>query len=542
MARPDRGTRLRKAFAVLFVTFVAAGPFVLGVASAQPIPPPSGFTTNNGFMQVQYDGLFESAGVSQGSMVYADLLELQFINYIGARNMTVTSYQNATADGSPPLWANVTVFVAGRTWTDFSLTLPSTAEPRGTRLCADGGCMFFVHQTPIELVPVALNQGTLDLYMLVVGLEWLGGIILAVILAFATMQRALYAPKPKVILILPHVALAIVLAIAIDFPGLIFLLAGYAFFAYAAFGSIGVYFWAQHLFNKADVALLARLNPRAKHGVDANAMTVALAAGGDGSVSVIDRTWTGWLARTRGWHILVWGPPKPNEEPPTIIALRPFPGQSYRSDAISRKRVEQQLSDETHELIRVHYEELKKITLPNRNAPRLLAFVEADQPWTVGRYVIRWSRLHTYEPTVGKDGETIPAKEPRRKFSLPHFEGNGTATLRIAPWHALDGIVQSIVFVDNANVYRRLAVVHSTESAFAAGYRVDADVNTTSRLLEYTRMEAEERDPLTDEAAEAIAKSYRQAENRRSADDDEQDKTAAALDKVSEQLKRTAKK
>jgi hypothetical protein len=541
-ARPEglRSRVLRFALIVLVCGSLAL-PLMAGTASAQPIPPPSGFSTDNGFMQVEYDGLFSTGSVTAGSTVYADLLQLQFINYIGARSITVTAYQNAT-DGSPPLWNNVTLSVASRTWTDGQITLTSTSIPRLTTLCADGGCMVFVHQTPVVLIPITgLTQGTFDLYVLVVGLEFLAGIAVATIAAYGVMQRALWAPRPRVIWILPHVMVAFVLLIAVSAPQLTFILAGYAFFGWAPFASIGYFVWVQHLFNKAEGCDIRRLNPRPRHGVDANAMTVALATAGDGSVVVMDKTWTGWLSRIRGFHIKVYGPSEPGREPPAIISLRPFPGQRWRPDPMSRRKVEEELPEDVHELINVYYEEVRKISLPNRNAPRLLAFVESDQPWTVGRYVIRWTKLHTYEPELGPDGQVIRQREPRRRASLPHFEGDGVATLQLAPWHLVDAVVQALIFMRTANVFRRLSAVNSTLNATLATYRTEADVEAAKRSLEYPRMEAEERVPLEQAEAEEIAEMYRRAENRH-AGEGEGDKTDAALGKLADAVKKAAKR
>ncbi len=520
----------------------SVGATAIATSSAQA---PSGFSTRNGWLEIQAIGLFTQDPVSQGSTVYADQLQLEFINFIDARTITVTSYQNATGSSSS-LWFNQTYSVPGYGFSQtFDFNLPSSSNVRLTKLCTDGACITFTHQTPLEFLPVAqLTQGSFDLYMLFIGLETLGGLAVATIAAYGVMRKARWAKTPNIALILPHVVLALFGGIALAAQSLAFLMAGFAFLGYPPLMAIGWFFWVLHLFNQAEGTEIRRLNPRPRHGVDANAMNVALTWHADGSVSVISKKWIGgWWARIRGKYLLVHGPAEPGQEPPAIISLRPFPGMTWRADPITHKRIEEALDEDTRELIAVYYDDSSDVALPNKNAPRLMAFVESDQPFTVGKYVVRWTREVPVPAKHGESGEVMEEATTRRKWSLPHFEGDGVGTFQVGPWHLLDGIVQSLIFKRNDNVFRRLNAVETAANAAAASYQTDADAAGRVTLLEYLRMEAEERVPLTEEEAEAVAASYRKAETEHEKEKTEEEgKVEAAIGKITKALAKTGKR
>lgn len=487
----------RRLVALLLAVVALSSPLlVAGSASAFGVTGIVGFPIQGGFVIPQYQGLIETTPISAGTLVFGDEIWLQVVNVEGNRTVRLTTIQNAT-DGLPTLWANQTVSLAEGSVTTVDFFLPSSQVQRTTELCIAGGCITFVHATPISLIPAGvLNIGGIDLLVLSVVIETAVLLYPATVAARGIARKALFTPKFRAWLWAPHVVLGFFLLAVVDYQAVDGFFGGTEFILYPVAFVVLFFIWVLHLFNTAEPVEVLRPDPARGHRLRYNRWRIWTGELADGTIVLIDTRWRGWLARLLGHHsVLV-----PRDAPLTTGAPAGADLSTYRV----RPERESPLDD---------FPIVGDPDAKERNPPKRLYWVNSDDflEWNFPRLV--FSRLVEVPPKV-KDGVVVAPATSRRRLSWPHYEGGGVSRTGLASIHYYDVPVAALGWKSNERAWKVVETLKFQIASLRAEVKVRADEWAEERLAGHLRMLDRTVRPLTDGEAEADTKAPGRTEER----------------------------
>ncbi|MCI4320533.1 MAG: hypothetical protein L3K23_10480 [Thermoplasmata archaeon] len=503
--------RRRRGWRWWLALFAVVGAFVTvprGALAYGPSPV-SGFATAGGFVLVSVQGLLNTVPVAAGDLVFGDTLYLQFVNFEDNRTIDVTTAQTQTGVGpnASVLWGNESFPVEGRFVTTLTFNLPSTVEVRSTRLCMDGGCMTFEHQTPKTLIPSGvLNVGGLELVAFSLVLEFFVLIIPLLIVARALCRKALWTPKATLltVLALPHIIGGLLLATLIDYPLVDAVFSGSEFLLWPPMFATFAFFWSLHLFNVAEPAFVLRPDPQGGHRLRFNAWAIFVGDLSDGTKILIGTRWRDWLARLFG-HATVLVPANVDgtkEGGAAESNLTWFTIHSRRFDW-RRFRATPGHASPLDDFV-VAGSPVGETGSWSRSLPRpkWLYWVDSDAWLDTDLPYLSWTRPVKVDAVLAADGSVRKPATTKNKLSLPHYVDPPAGKMRLASIHYLDAILAALGWIKAERAYRRIRDLTTQVAVLRATLFVTAQDMAEEEHAELLRMLQRESRPLSDVEAE----------------------------------------
>jgi hypothetical protein len=497
---------------VLGVAALAAALALLSVAApasaSTGLSPVYGFSTATGsFVIPYYQGLLQPYSVSPGATVFGDTVYLEFINSEGNRSVTIETFQHAT--GLTNLTFNETFSVAGHNETTLTFDLPSSTAARDTRLCVDGGCMAFVHVTPLTLIPSGvLSIGGLDLLVLSLVVE-MGALIWPLtLLARWLTHRALWSPAFKAWLWAPHFTAAVLIATVVDFQAFDAVFGGASFILFPVGFALLYFFWVLHLFNRAHSAEVLRPDPQGGHRLRYNRWRILVGELPDGTKVLIGRRWRDWLARLLGHHAVLVPANIDGTRTggPAEAALDTFRPRTKREQAEAVETVTAAMSKPDYWRTRPGrvspLDDFRVAGEPDtheKDAPKWLYWVTTDGWYRGDLPYLSWSREVTVPARYAPDGALLTPATTRRKWTWPHYV-EPPAGVDLAGVHYLDTPVAALGLIRAEKAYRRVEDLRNNVGALRATVHVEADAIAEEQHGELLRLLDVESRPLDDEA------------------------------------------
>jgi hypothetical protein len=492
--------------AVALVGLVAFGATGGALALGNGLAAVYGFSTPDGsFVIPYYQGVLGPNPVSPGTLVFGDTVYLEFVNSQGNRTVAVTTLQSAP--GLSNISFNESFSVLAHNVTIFTLTLPPTTAQMNTRLCVDGGCVAFTHETPVTLFPSGvLDIGGLDLLVLAVTLESALAVFLGAPAARAITRKALWSPKFRAWLWAPHILGAFIVLIAFDFEAFDAVFGGWSFAIIPVVFGVLAFFWMLHLFNVAYPVEVLRPDPQAGHRLRFNRWRVFVGDLPDGTKVLVGTRWRDWLARLLGHHVVLVPANATGTKrgPPAESELRTFKVRS-RADA-----------DKAWERVKRGFRVKPGRTSPlddfqiagepgvkEKDAPRLLYWVDSDRWLSSDTWRLSFHREVRVDARYDRDGNLVREAHTRTKFSIvPHYVAPASAEAALAEFHYIDTPAAALGWIRAERAYRRVEDLRRTNYALRSTVFVTADDWSQEAMGELLTMLDRERVPLTDEEAE----------------------------------------
>jgi hypothetical protein len=497
----------------LVLVLVAAGLLgSTGGALAYGLTAVYGFSTPDGsFVLPYYQGVLSADPITPGSVVFGDTVYLEFVNSQDNRTVEVSTVQSA-GPNSTSLYYNETFSVSAHNVTTFTLTLPATTAELRTKLCVDGGCLVFYHETPVTLFPSGiLDIGGLDLLVLAVTLESALAVFIGAPAARAITRKALWSPKFRAWLWAPHILGAFVVLIAFDFPVFDEFFGGYSFAVIPVVFGVLAFLWLLHLFNVAYPVEVLRPDPQAGHRLRFNRWRIFVGELPDGTKVLVGTRWRDWLARLLGHHVVL----VPANAQGT---KRGPPAESPLSTFKVRSRAE---SDAAWERTKRGFRVRPGRTSPlddfsiagepgvkEKDAPKFLYWVDSDRWLASDMPRLSFHREVAVEARYNSEGKLVRDAHTRRKFTIvPHYVEPASAEASLAEFHYLDTPAAALGWIRAERAYRRVEDLRRTNYALRSTVYVTADDWTQEAVGEFLAMLDRERVPLTDAEADEDTRS-----------------------------------
>lgn len=473
--------RARAALAVSVGLAVALLVVSTGNASALGLAPVVGFATADGFALPYYQSLLQPVSIGPGDLVFADTLLIEFLNFGPNRTIAVTSFQNSS-EGK--LYYNTTFAVGNQNGTILTFDLPSSTTVTHTKLCVDGRCLSFYHQTPRTLLPSGvLNVGGLLLLVFGVSFETFVLIVPMTLLARSTTRKALWSPKATVstLLVLPHLLLGVFLLAALDYPLFDALFGGLEYIVFPPVFAVFYYFWALHLFNVAFPALVLKPNPQSGHRLKFHAWAIWVGELPDGTKVLVGTRWRDWLARLFGhFPVLV-----PVQQEATLLGLpAEAPLTFYRVETMFRVRSGRETPLDDF-VVAGEIDEAPRWKGLLR--PKFLYWVEVDGWLDESMPRLVWHRDVKVPAKRGPDGTVVEDATTVSKLSWPHYL-DPPAGMRLAGIHFVDAPMAALLFVSQATAYKRLEQLRQQIAALWATRFVGAEEMAEEQMAELLRL------------------------------------------------------
>lgn len=490
---------------MLFVVALVAATLALGVlpvASGAGLAPVYGFRTTDGHFVLPYAaGLIETNPVTPGSTVFGDVLYLE-VTPNGENSTVVVSSDQS---GSPAIWYNQSFSVDAFNVSTLTFTLPSSTVQRDTKLCVNGGCISFEHLTPISLIPSGvLNVGGLDLVVFSSVLEFSILIVPLAVLARWLCRKALWTPRFRIELLVPHLIAFVVIGTAVDFEAFDQFFGGYAFILYAPIFAVSIFFWLLHLFNTAKPVEVLRPDPQGGHRLRFNRWRIWVADLPDGRKVLVGTKWRDWLARLFG-HFPVLVPSDidamkvgPPAESPLVTWRADVRGErpDKRLEAFrSRPRRETPLDD---------FKLATNLDYKEKDAPVLLYWVDSDRWLDYRMPYLSWHREVMVPAKVASDGTVLTPAHTKMKLSGPHYV-DVEPQASLAGIHYYDAPAAALGWIAPERSYRRVEDLRLGQNALRVASFLIGDESAEVRSSEIFRLLARDRTPLSDtEAADDV--------------------------------------
>jgi hypothetical protein len=491
----------------LLLAAVVVGAAFLGLAAparAFGLPPVYGFETSSGHFVLPFvQGLITVDPVSPGSTVFGDTLYLEITP--NGRNESVHITSKQTGNGNA-LWYNATFAVSAVNVTIATFNLPPSTDQRDTRLCADGGCLSFVHLTPVTLIPSGiLNIGGLDL--LVFSIVALCALLTFPLLVLARYvgRKALWTPKFHAWLFAIHILSPAIYIILVDYRAFDAVFGGLGFLLFPFVYAILLFLWAMHLFNVARPTEVFRPDFQGGHRLRYNRWRIWVGDLSDGRKILVGTRWRDWLARLYGHFPVLVTPDvvRTREGPPVEIPLRTLRAET-RDEKLTRKErllarrfrarwgKESPLDD---------FEVTGGPDHREKDAPTHLYWVDSDRWLSADMPRLSWHRDVFVPAKTAPDGTVVTPSSVKTKLSWPHYV-DPPAVTSLAGFHYLDAPVAAMLAHTNERAYHRVEEIHMDNVAMNATVFDEADRLGELQVAETYRLFTRERLPLSDEEAE----------------------------------------
>lgn len=502
--------RLARASAVVPVAVGVAALAALlaatGTAAAFGPTPIFGFATSQGFALLSSQGILSTTAVSPGDLVFGDTVYVQFLDIGPNRTVFLSVTQSG---GGSTLYQNATFSVASKNVTEFDVNLASSTSVKVTKLCVDGGCESFLHQTPVTLLPSGvLNIGGLDLLLFGIAVEFFVLVVPLTAIAAGCQRRALWAPKGTltVLLGLPHVVFAVVIVAVADYQLFDEAFGGGEFIAFPVLFAFFFFVWVLHLFNRAEPALVLRPDPQGGHRLRFNAWALWVGETEDGRRVLVGTRWRDWLSRLLG-HYTVLVPA--NADGTKVGGPAESRLTHYYADTVGEKeakfRVRPGRESPLDDFV-VAGEVDKGVSLKGHLRPRFLYWVDSDG-WLDGAQPrLSFHREVKTPPVLDGEGRVVEPAGTKRKLSLPHYV-DPPAGMRLAGAHYYDTPVAALRWITAERAYRRVEDLRNQVGALRATSFVAADEMAEEQMGELLRLLERERRPLTDAEADEETRS-----------------------------------
>lgn len=462
----QQGGRLGRIVVAWLVAAVVVGiPLgAIGSASASGLGVPYGFKTPTGsFAMPYYEAFLQEPPITPGSLVFGDAVDIEFYNAIGNRTIAVSVYENGTSLGRPSLWANYSYAVAAGSFQVLpTLQLPSTSVTLPTRLCVDGGCENFLHQTPFTLIPYGtLTFGGLDLIVFGVTLELVLLMAPLTIYAKRLARRALYFPKLNWALLMPHILAGGMLLVANDYPALDSAFGGLTWVALPLVVASAWFFFILHSYNVAAPAQADRIAPEGDDRPGLTSWWVMIGVFPDGRWGVIGTRFRDAIYRLYGKFPVLWDPRDHEEDalPPWVVPVSNrkigepdaiWNAQKHRWDSF---RLDAR-GGSPFESFPQHNVRIRGVdAAPKRELPIYRLHVDHDKWLAVKLPYLSWHREEKLEAEYNKDGTVAKRARIRRRLTWPHIVVP-KVDADLSDWHWEEPLAASLGYIDQERVYR----------------------------------------------------------------------------------------
>lgn len=488
---------------IAVLSLVAAG----GSASASGLSAPFGFTTPDGSFIIPYSQTLLGANAfSPHDLVFGDVLLLEFINPLGNRTISVTSFQN----GTPGVWLNQSYAVLGHAISIITFDLPSTTITLPTQLCVDEGCIQFLHKTPVTLLPAGIvSVGGLDVLAFAITLETL--LLMAPLTVFARYlgRKALWSPNIKWWLVVPHLITGALLGVAAEFPLLDSFFGGFEFVIFPIIIAVLFFFWEIHLFNIATPAEAFRPDPRNWHDLNFYRWRIIVGDLPDGRKILIGTRWRDWLARLFGHAPVIVDP---NSDPKAVI-----PSSARLVTQRSETR------DERRDRLHRYWKQFRSkpgraspfdsfqvvnasvLEYREKDPPRLLYWVDSDHWLDVTMPYLTMHRDVTVPAELSRDGQVVKPARTKRKLTLPHYV-DPPIVASLSGIHWKDSVAAAVGWIPPERAFRRLEEMQRAFYALQSSLYVLADEKTEIAAKEIFSLLDRERFGISLEEAEEEAR------------------------------------
>ena len=503
--------------ALVLVAVVLATTFLgtTGSARAAGLQLPYGFRTPDGsFVIPYYQGFTSDVSLTPGALVFGDAIDIEFVNELGNRTIEVSSWQNGTGAGLPSLWLNQSFYVLGNTISVLpTFNLPSTRITLPTQLCVDGGCVSFLHQTPLTIFPEGiLTYGGLDLIAFGVTIEFLILAAAFTLIGYALTKRALWTPKIAWWLIIPHLMTGLLFVFASDVPLLDESLGGLEFVLVPIVFALLWFFWVMHLFNSATPVEADQISPRVDQRPGVTKWWLIVGTLPDGRWIIVGTRWRDWLARLFGHAPVIYDPTHPGEKsaiPATLPVLNRkagVPDAVWNPNSHHWERFRPETGRETpfasFPVTPVRVPGID--AAPRRELPLLQFWVDHDQWLSIRMPYVSWWREEKVEAEYNPDGTLRRRARIRRRLTAPHYVDPSCAT-GLSSVHFEEPVAAWLGYLAQERAYKRVDELRRQVYALITGIYVLADEQTRRSLGEVMELLERERFPMPlDEAAEEV--------------------------------------
>ncbi len=455
----------RKILAWLVAAVMLMGPLgIIGNAAASGLALPYGLKTPDGsFVIPYYEGFLNEPSISPGSLVYGDAVDIEFANVLGNRTIVASVFENASSVGRTSLWANYSYAVIGDSITVLpTLNLPSTSVTLPTRLCVDGGCMMFLHQTPYTLIPYGtLTFGGLDLIVFATTLE------LALIMAPLTMyakrlaRRALFFPRLNWVLLMPHILVGGMLLVSNDYPVLDNAVGGLTWVALPVVVASAWFFFILHSYNVAAPSQADRIAPEGDDRPGLTSWWVMVGVFPDGRWGVIGTRFRDAIFRLYGAFPVIWDPREHEEDalPPWIVPVtnrkigEPDKVWNAQKHRWSRPRGDARRGS-PFESFPQHNVRIKGVdAAPKRELPIYRLHVDYDKWLAIRLPYISWRRTEKLEAEYNPDGTVAKRARVKNRLAWPHIVVPRVGA-DLSDWHWEEPLAASLGYIEQERVYR----------------------------------------------------------------------------------------
>lgn len=484
---------------------------VSGQAAAGGLPPPYGFRSPDGsFIIPYYEQLLGDQSLTPGTLVFGDAIDLEFINNAGNRTIEVTSFQNGTVAGTQSTWSNQTFSVlAYQVQVLPTFNLPSSSVTLPVTLCVDGGCITFLHATPITLIPLGvLTVGGLDLIAFSVTLEALALMTPLTFLARKLTHKALWSPKIQWWIVMPHVAFAFLILFSVEFPILDSAFSGLEFVIFPIVIAMLWFFFVMHLFNIATPVEADQIAPQTAGRPGVTKWWLLIGVLPSGKWVAIGTRWRDWLARLRDKAPILWDPNKQGVDNPPPHSLQVTPKRLGEPDQV--------WSPKTHEWIKFRADSGRDTPFqsfpvtnirvhgidaaPRRELPMLQLWVDHDQWLSIKLPYLSWHREEKLPPEFDKTGQLRKKARIRRRLTWPHYVCPPVST-SLSSVHFEEPLAAWLRYLAQERAYILIERLRRQVYQLMTGIHVLADANTERNVREIFELLERERFPITPEEA-----------------------------------------
>ena len=507
--------RLGRLLALVLVAMIVISPllFFTGGARAAGLGLPYGFRTPDGsYVIPYYEQLLGDLDVTPGELVFGDAIDIEFINELGNRTIVVSVYEDGAPANTPSLWANVTYAVPGDSVTVLpTFEMPSTSETLPTRLCVDGGCVAFLHETPITLLPEGiLTFGGLDLIAFSVTAETL--LLIAPLTYYAKKLacKALWTPKITWWLVLPHVATGSLFLVATDFPALDMAFGGLEFLLFPVVIAFLWFFFVMHMFNVATPVEAEQLasGPDGRTQVSKWQLLIGVLPE-TGQWIVIGTRWRDWFARLRGKAPTLYDPllaEQKDTAPATLpIVNRKIGEPDARWNPLTHdwKTFSPEPGRQTPlESFPVNNIRTRGVDATKRKElPLLKLWVDYDQWLSVKLPYIVWRQEEKTPASYNADGSIHREARIKKRWAIPHYV-TPAAVAGLSSVHFEEPIAAWLRYLEQHRAYALNHLLRRMLYQLQTGVYVLADKQSDELLQEIFELLHRERFPMSIEESE----------------------------------------
>jgi hypothetical protein len=516
---PQRRKRPRRIWIHYVPIALFAAIAVLPTTGAGGLSPIYGFKTPDGHFVLPYAvGLYTTDSVFPGSTVFGDALTLEVTP--NGHNSTIVVSSNQS--GHPNLTYSESFAVDAYNITTIGFTLPSDTNPSDTKLCVDGACMTFVHATPLTLFPSGvLNIGGLDLVVFSTVVEFAVISVALLPLARYLCRKALWSPRFRIELLIPHLIAFVVIGTALDFQAFDTFFGGYAFILYAPMFAIPVFFWQLHFFNVAKPVEVLRPDPQGGHRLRYNRWRIWVGDLPDGRKILVGTRWRDWWARLFGhFPVLVAadvdgtkiGPPS---ESPLVTWRAEVRGERHD------KRVAAFRSRTNRDTPLDDFLIAGDLDYREKDAPVKLLWVDSNR-WLDTSMPHFSAHRKVPVPAKYKDGVQVEPATEKNRWCFPYYV-DVAPQISLAGLHYIDVPAAALGWISAERAYRRVEDLRLSNNALRVGQFDIADESAETRTAEIYRLLHRDRMPMSDaEATEDVRREppvARQGDTGASADD-----------------------